>query len=60
MAIRPGPLSPAAFGIDAVGVLTRHVSPGKAIDSTWSLTGSGRRVVFTSTDTAPMAAFLDK
>ena len=29
MATRPDPLSPAAFGIDTVGVLTRRVSPGQ-------------------------------
>ena len=31
MATRPDPLSPAAFGIDTVGVLTRRVSPGQGL-----------------------------
>ena len=31
MATRADPLSPAAFGIDAVGVLTRRVSPGQGL-----------------------------
>ena len=31
MVTRPDPLSPAAFGIDAVGVLTRRVSPGQSL-----------------------------
>ena len=31
MATRVDPLSPAAFGIDAVGVLTRRVSPGQGL-----------------------------
>ena len=31
MATRTDPLSPAAFGIDAVGVLTRRVSPGQSL-----------------------------
>ena len=31
MVTRPDPLSPAAFGIDAVGVLTRRVSPGQGL-----------------------------
>ena len=30
MATHPDPLSPAAFGIDTVGVLTRHVAPGSS------------------------------